>query len=95
MAFNPIPAWNVIVFEKTNEAHMIASKHLPEYLFTAYMNNPFPLSNARYYHKQTDTQSIYYLSPEASVISADLLNMYGAMLLLDEPDTAGFDEHFI
>lgn len=95
MAFEPIPAWNVIVFDNNNENHVIASRHLPEYLFAEYMNHPVQLSNARYYFKQTDTQSIYYLSPEVSLISSELLNKYGAMLLLDEPDLSACKEMMI
>ncbi len=95
MSFEPIPSWNVIVFDNNNEKHMIASRHFPEYLFSEYMNHSFQLSNAKYYFKQTDTQSIYYLSPEVSRISSNLLNRFGAMLLLDEPDLSGFKEFTI
>ncbi|WP_316677154.1 hypothetical protein [uncultured Tolumonas sp.] len=94
MVFHPQTiAWHVVVFENDNQAQFIASMHFADDLYAAYMANPFPPINAKYYYKHTDTQSIYYLSPEASVISPALMNKYGAMILLDEPDTSGLEEH--
>lgn len=93
--YSPSIAWHVVIFENDNPTQFIASMHFADDLYTAYMNNPFLPINARYYYKHTDHQSIYYLSPEASVISPDLMNKYGAMILLDEPDISGFTEHFL
>ncbi|WP_024871161.1 hypothetical protein [Tolumonas lignilytica] len=94
MVFHPqaIP-WHVVIFNNNDETQFIASMNFTGELYTAYINNPFSPEHARYYYKHTDTDSIYYLSPEASVISPDLLNKYGAQLLLDVPDITEFEEH--
>jgi len=92
MVFEPIPAWNVIVFENNNEDHILACRHFAENIFSAYMSHPSQLPDLKYYFKQTETQTIFYLSPDVSAFSGNLLHRYGGLLLLDKPDLSGCKE---
>ncbi len=96
MFFNsPITSWHVVTFDNNNgcDVRLKLSMEFTDELFFAYMNNPYKQPNARYYYKHNDTQSIYYLSPGASLISSDILKKYRAETLLCEPDITGFYEH--
>ena len=88
-------AWYIVIFENCIEAQFIASMNFANELYSAFMNNPVHIDGARYFYKHTDEQSIYYLSPEAAVISPDLLNKYGAALLLNEPDVTDLEMHIL
>lgn len=95
MVFDPIPAWNVIVFDNTDENHKIAARHFSDYLFSAYMNHPTQEPDLKYYLKHTESHTVIYLSPSVSSFSAELLYRYGGQMLLNEPNLSECQEFFL
>ncbi len=94
MYFNsPSIPWHVITFNTGEETQLTLSMTFTNELFLAYMNNPYSPINTCYYYKHNNSQSIYYLPPEVSSISSDILSKYGATILLEEPNTIGFEKH--
>lgn len=93
--FSKESPWYVVTFDNNDETQFAASIHFSDEIYSAYISNPFLPQHPHYFYKHTDIQSIYYLSPEAAVISPDLLKKYGAEILLEAPDTSGYEEHIL
>lgn len=90
---NTHTAWHVINFRNDDQAQFIAGMNFTDELYSAYVSTPFPPDNVQYFYKHTDTDSVYYLPPELSNISHNVLNKYGAVLMIDEPDVSGYEHH--